>query len=190
MRIELQNTFVELRGEQNPVAIAVLDALRSNGATVGAVAPVPDILIVSLPLLPVAGYDPAAQLQSARATGEAMFARGSGRVLFLVSAAAGMPIRRHAEFSVAMAGVLATVRTMALQLGPNGLVNARGVGAIGEPLVAGDAAMIGHASVKRPGSVTEVADTALFFCDPLNSYTTGQMLSLDGGWSAGYGRNF
>ena len=190
MRIELQNSFVELRGEQNPVAVAVLDALRSNGATVGAVAPVPDILIVSLPLLPVAGYDPAAQLQSARATGEAMFARGSGRVLFLVSAAAGMPMRRHAEFSVAMAGVLATVRTMAMQLGPKVLVNALGVGAIGEPLLAGDAAMLGHASVKRPGSVAEVADTALFFCDPLNSYTTGQMLSVDGGWSAGYGRNF
>lgn len=190
MRIELQNTFIELRGEQNPIAEAVLDALRSNGATVGAVAPVPDILVVSLPLLPVAGYDPTAQLQAARTTGEAMFARGSGRVLFLVSAAAGMPMRRHPEFSVAMAGVLATVRTMAMQLGPKVLVNALGVGAVGEPLQAGDAAMLGHASVKRPGSVAEIADTALFFCDPRNSYTTGQLLAVDGGWSAGYGRSF
>jgi NAD(P)-dependent dehydrogenase (short-subunit alcohol dehydrogenase family) len=190
MRTELNNTFVELRGEQNPVAAAVLDALRGNGATVGAVAPVPDILIVSMPLLPIAGYDPALLPQGARSVGDAMFARGSGRILFLISAAAGMPMRRHPEFSVAMAGVLATVRTMAMQLGPKVLVNALGVGAIGEPLVAGDAAMLGHASVKRPGSVTEVVDTALFFCDPLNSYTTGQMLSVDGGWSAGYGRNF
>lgn len=61
---------------------------------------------------------------------------------------------------------------------------------MGEPLLAGDPAMLGHASVKRPGTVAEVADTALFFCDPLNSYTTGQLLSVDGGWSAGYGRNF
>jgi NAD(P)-dependent dehydrogenase (short-subunit alcohol dehydrogenase family) len=190
MQIELQNTFVELRGEQNPVTAAILDALRRNGATVGAVAPVPDILIVSLPLLPVAGNEPAPHLQAAREAGEAMFARGSGRILFLVSAAAGMPMRRHAEFSVAMAGVLATVRTMAMQLGPAVLVNALGVGAIGEALVAGDAAMLGHASVKRPGTVAEVVDTALFFCDPLNSYTTGQLLSVDGGWSAGYGRNF
>ncbi|HEV2516301.1 MAG TPA: SDR family oxidoreductase [Devosia sp.] len=190
MRIELENTFVELRGEQNAIAMAVLDALRASGATVDAVAPVPDILIVSLPLLPDAEFDPAMQLASARASGAAMFSRGSGRILFLVSAAAGMPMRRHAEFSVSMAGVMATVRTMAMQLGPRVLVNALGVGAVGEPLLAGDAAMLGHASVKRPGTVAEVADTALFFCDPLNSYTTGQLLSVDGGWSAGYGRNF
>lgn len=190
MRIELKHSFVELRGEPNPVAAAALDALWANGATVGAVAPVPDILIISMPLLPVAGYDPAPLLQAARSVGDAMFARGIGRILFLVSAAAGMPMRRHPEFSVAMAGVLATVRTMAMQLGPKVLVNAVGVGAVGEPLVAGDAAMLGHASVKRPGSVAEVADTVLFFCDPLNTYTTGQMLSADGGWSAGYGRNF
>lgn len=190
MRIELRNTFVELRGDHNLVAAAALDALRANGATVEPVAPVPDILLVSLPLLPVADYDVTTWLQAARSTGDAMFARGSGRILFLVSAAVGMPMRRHPEFSVAMAGVLATVRTMAMQLGPKVLVNAVGVGAVGEPLVAGDAAMLGHASVKRVGSVAEITDTVLFFCDSLNSYTTGQMLSVDGGWSAGYGRNF
>ncbi|MDB5539529.1 MAG: pteridine reductase [Devosia sp.] len=190
MRIELQNTFVALRGEHSPLSAAALDALRTNGATVETVAPMPDILLVSLPLLPVVGYDPAPLLKAARRTGDAMFARGSGRILFLVSAAAGMPMRRHPDFSVAMAGVLATVRTMAMQLGPKVLVNAVGVGAVGEPLLAGDAAMLGHASVKRPGSAAEVTDTVLFFCDPLNTYTTGQMLSVDGGWSAGYGRNF
>ena len=36
----------------------------------------------------------------------------------------------------------------------------------------------------------EAVAAALFFCDPLNSYTTGQMLGVDGGWAAGYGRNF
>jgi NAD(P)-dependent dehydrogenase (short-subunit alcohol dehydrogenase family) len=190
MRIDLNNTVVELRGEQNPVAAATLDALKANGATIDATARLPDILILSLPLLPVAEFAPLPLQQIARSTGDAMFARGSGRILFLVSAAAGMPMRRHPEFSVAMAGVLATVHTMAMQLGPKVLVNAIGVGAVGEPLVAGDAAMLGHASVKRPGAVAEVADTVLFFCDPLNTYTTGQMLSVDGGWSAGYGRSF
>jgi len=190
MRIELQNTSVELRGDHNPVATATLAALRANGASLEAAAPLPDILVISLPLLPVAGYDPAPLLQAARQAGDAMFARGAGRILFLVSAAAGMPMRRHSEFSVAMAGVMATVRTMAMQLGPKVLVNAVGVGAVGEPLLAGDAAMLGHASVKRPGTIAEVTDTVLFFCDPLNTYTTGQMLSVDGGWSVGYGRSF
>lgn len=190
MQIALQNTFAELLGDPNPVAGAIRDALRANGATIESVAPVPDILLVSMPLLPVAGYDPSTLLGVARRTGDAMFARGSGRIIFLVSAAAGMPMRRHPEFSVAMAGVVATVRTLAMQLGPKVLVNAVGVGAVGEPLVAGDAAMLAHASVKRPGSVAEITDTVLFFCDPLNTYTTGQMLSVDGGWSAGYARSF
>ena len=51
-------------------------------------------------------------------------------------------------------------------------------------------ALLGHASVPRAGTIDEVAAAALFFCDPLNSYTTGQMLAVDGGWMAGYGRNF
>lgn len=190
MQIELQNILVELRGALNPVAEACLEALAANGAMLDASARLPDILVVSLPLLPVEAFDPAPLLQIARRTGDAMFARGSGRIVFLVSAAAGMPMRRHPAFSVAMASVLATVRTLAMRLGPHVLVNAVGAGAIGEPLLAGDAAMLGHASVKRPGTVAEVTDTVLFFCDPLNTYTTGQMLSVDGGWSAGYGRNF
>lgn len=190
MQIELKSSSVELRGETNPVALACLNALAANGATIGAVTLLPDILLVSLPLLPVEVLDPTALLATARTTGESMVARGSGRVVFLVSAAAGMPMRRHPAFSVAMASVMATVRTLAMQLGPHVLVNAVGVGAVGAPLVAGDTAMLGHASVKRPGTVAEVTDTVLFYCDPLNTYTTGQLLSVDGGWSAGYARNF
>lgn len=190
MRIDLDNKLVALRGERNPVAAATLDALRFNGATIVDASGLPDILIVSLPLLPVERFDPTPLLQAARVAAEAMFERGHGRVLFLVSAMAGMPMRRHPAFSVAMSGVVATVRTLAMQFGPKVLANAIGVGAVGEPLVSGDAAMLSHASVKRGGAVSEVTDTVLFFCDPLNTYTTGQMLSVDGGWSAGYGRNF
>ena len=196
MQIELQGKIVELAGETSAVTKSVMDAVAANGGAVemGA-ATVADILIVSFPLLPLAPYDPSVLLETAKITGEAMAARGSGRIVFLVSAAAGMPMRRHPEFSVAMAGVMATVRTLAMRLGPHVLVNAVGVGAVavgavGEALVAGDAAMLGHASVKRPGTIAEITDTVLFFCDPLNTYATGQMLSVDGGWSAGYGRSF
>jgi NAD(P)-dependent dehydrogenase (short-subunit alcohol dehydrogenase family) len=38
--------------------------------------------------------------------------------------------------------------------------------------------------------VDEVCATALFLCDPLNTYLTGQFLCVDGGWAAGYGRSF
>jgi NAD(P)-dependent dehydrogenase (short-subunit alcohol dehydrogenase family) len=191
MRVELNSVRVTLIGDHNPVAAAALVALRANGATVNDLASkVPDILVVSLPLLPVEGYAPDPLLQGARTTGAQMVERGNGRIVFLASAMAGMPTRRHATFSVGMAALVATVRTLAMECGPRVLVNAVGVGAVGEPLVAGDATMLSHASIKRSGTVQEVTDTLLFFCDPLNTYTTGQMLSVDGGWSVGYGRNF
>ena len=42
----------------------------------------------------------------------------------------------------------------------------------------------------RPGPLAEVVAAVLFLCDPANTYTTGQLLAVDGGWMAGYGRNF
>ena len=191
MKIELKNVLVALIGERNPIAAAALDALQANGARVSNVATaVPDILIACPPLLPVESYDPAPLMQSARTAATKMVERGNGRIVFLVSAVAGMPTRRHPAFSVAMAGLVATVRTLAMECGPKVLVNAVGVGAVGEPLVAGDATMLSHASINRSGTVQEITNTLLFFCDPLNTYTTGQLLSVDGGWSVGYGRNF
>ena len=189
MHVDLSGTTFSLLGDINPVTAALRDALVANGATLGDETD-PDMLILSFPLLPAEGIATDALLARAESIGEAMAQRGHGRILAIISAAAGMPMRRHPDYSRKMAGVLTTVRTLAMRLGPHVLVNAVGVGAIGEPVVAGDAAMLGHASVKRPGTVAEVVDTALFFADPLNTYTTGQMLSVDGGWSAGYGRNF
>jgi NAD(P)-dependent dehydrogenase (short-subunit alcohol dehydrogenase family) len=189
VRINLTGKRIRLIGDNNPVTAAVLEALGANGAA-PANSTVPDIELVSFPLLPTADIEPRPLLAQALATCEAMSSGGQGRLVFIVSAAAAMPMRRHPQFSVAMAAVLATVRTLAMAHGPNVLVNAVGVGAVGEPLIAGDSAMLGHASVKRSGMIGEVVDTVLFFCDPLNTYTTGQMLAVDGGWSAGYGRNF
>lgn len=189
MQIDLHGSSLALEGDDNAVAKALRTALLANGAAMST-GGLPDLLILSFPLLPVEGADVAPPLGRAEEAGAAMFERGHGRILCLVSAIGAMPMRRHSDFSLRMAGVGTTVRTLAMRLGPRVLVNALGVGAVGEPLVAGDAAMLSHASVKRPGTIAEVVDTALFFADPLNSYTTGQMLAVDGGWTAGYGRNF
>ncbi|MEO9228764.1 MAG: SDR family oxidoreductase [Devosia sp.] len=192
MQIDLNGIMVQLNGESGEIASAVQQALIANGATIttSAATTVADILIMLLPLLPHDGLNLAPVLHAARSAAEAMQNRGSGRIIFVLSAVAGMPMRRHGDYSVQMAGALAEMRTLAMQCGPAVLVNAVGVGAIGEPLLAGEAAMLGHASVKRAGTIVEVVDTVLFFCDPDNTYTTGQMLSVDGGWSAGYGRSF
>ena len=39
-------------------------------------------------------------------------------------------------------------------------------------------------------SVEEIAQGALFLADPDNTYVTGHILVVDGGWTAGYVRNF
>lgn len=192
MRVDLGGLRIGFQGDVNPVADLVVARMAANGAIVmqSETASVPDILLISLPLLPVERIV-TAPLQAVTATmGDQMVARGSGRIIFLLSAAAAMPMRRHPHYSMDMAAMLTLMRALAMRLAPGVLVNAVGVGAIGDPLVAGDAAMVGHASVGRAGRIEEVADTVLFLSDPANSYLTGQMLTVDGGWSAGYGRNF
>ena len=100
-------------------------------------------------------------------------------------------MRRHPDFSREMAAAVTVMRTLAMEFAPKVLVNAVGFGVIEtDMLVSGDPAQLTHASVGRTGTLDEAIAPVLFFCDPDNTYTTGQMLAVDGGWTAGYGRNF
>jgi NAD(P)-dependent dehydrogenase (short-subunit alcohol dehydrogenase family) len=192
MQVALEDKSLAVTGDRNPVLSLTQDRLCANGARLLApdASGVPDILLVSFPLLPVEEAETGPQHMIAEAMAAAMADRGQGRIVFLLSAIAAMPMRRHAGYAVAQAAALARMRGLAMRHGPSVLVNAVGVGAIGDPLVAGDGAMVGHTAVRRAGTPLDVADTVLFLCDPANTYLTGQMLAVDGGWSAGYGRNF
>ena len=187
MQIDLDGQIIAFAGDHNAVADAAFSALLANGGREG---PDADLLLVSMPLVADEAVDVSALLDAVRDEAARMADGEGGRCIFIVSAAAGMPMRRYPRFSAQMATVMAAVRGLAMSHGPKVLVNAVGVGAVGEPVVAGDAAMLSHASIKRPAAIDEIVDTVLFFADPLNSYTTGQMLAVDGGWMAGYGRNF
>lgn len=189
MKIEATGTSVGVVGVKGPILAATLEALRTNGAKI-VNSSTPDILLVSLPLMPADAIDVATPMAAARSSAALMAARGSGRIVCLLSGIAGLPMRRHPAYSAAMAMALADLRGLAMSFGPQVLVNGVGVGLIGDPLVAGDRAMLTHVPVDRSGTIDEVVAAVLFFCDPLNTYSTGQMLSVDGGWSAGYGRDF
>lgn len=192
MEIDLDGATIALHGSANPIAEAALAALIASGGHSAIATQTPDILLVSFLLHPEASAEDArAAYDDARQVAVAMAARGSGRIVFLLSAMAGMPMRRHPGFSMDHAGMLTGMRTLAMEFGPKVLVNAVGVGAIGDKAaLSGDVAMLSHVPVGRAGTIEEAVAVVLFFCDPLNSYTTGQMLSVDGGWTAGYGRNF
>ena len=196
MQVDIGGRRAGILGARHAVAEAVAEALAANGAAVEwpggeAEAGDADILVLSHPLL--AGPEDAGTLVRAAArAAPAMAARGGGRIVHLLSAMGVMPMRRHAAFSAAAAALTASVRGLAMNAAPHVLVNAVAAGPIeeGGMLAAGDAAMLSHVPLGRAGSAGDIAHAVLFLVDPLNSYTTGQVLVVDGGWAAGYGRNF
>ena len=201
MEIEIAGRAARILGAHNAIAEAVADALARNGATVAwGEAPggnpagdaTPDILVLSHALAPDAAHRPDALAASAEAVAAAMVARGSGRIVHLVSAAGLVPMRRHPTWSAAHAGAIAAMWGLAMASGPAVQVNAVAVGRIEAAdagAATGDAAMLSHVPLGRAGNAEDVAN-AVLFVDPLNSYTTGQSLAVDGGWTTGYGRNF
>ena len=92
---------------------------------------------------------------------------------------------------------------MALELGADGItVNAVAPGSIltegTKKLFYGDDGLfresvqqlLAHVPVGRPGDVAEVAHCVLFLAAPESSYVNGAVLTVDGGWTAGYAREF
>jgi NAD(P)-dependent dehydrogenase (short-subunit alcohol dehydrogenase family) len=132
-----------------------------------------------------------------------MIAQGWGRIINIASVVGLVPLRLQSAFVAAKAGVVNLTRSMALELGPQGvLVNGIAPGSIltegTKQLFYGDdgkfrdraAALLAHIPVGRPGTVEEVAHAALFLAAPESSYINGHILTVDGGWTAGYTREF
>ncbi len=90
-----------------------------------------------------------------------------------------------------MSAAVAAMRCLSMTAAPEVAVNALGFGRIDcDGAEIGDGAMLTHVPLGRPGRLDEAVAAILFMADPKNSYTTGQLLVVDGGWSTGYGRNF
>ena len=50
--------------------------------------------------------------------------------------------------------------------------------------------LLDHIPLGRPGEAHEIAHAALFLAAPESSYVNGHVLTVDGGWTAGYTREF
>jgi NAD(P)-dependent dehydrogenase (short-subunit alcohol dehydrogenase family) len=138
-----------------------------------------------------------------KAASAIMRAQKRGRIINIASIAGLVPLRLQCAFVAAKAGVVNLTRAMALELGPHGvLVNGIAPGSTltegTRKLFYGDDGMwkesvqrmLDHVPLGRPGTVDEIAVAALFLADPENSYMNGHVLTVDGGWTAGYTRDF
>ena len=195
MEIDLGGMTAALIGVRQDVARSAFDALKASGAVAADPSAPPDILFAAFDLAEPGANDDAAAFDQIAATGHAMQARGHGRIVFLVSVLGVVPSRRSGALSARAAAQIAVARHLAMTLAPQVLVNVVAAGLIGDPadasgVLAGDASMLSHMPIGRAGRSDEIANAVLFLCDPANTYTTGHVLVADGGWSAGYARDF
>lgn len=140
---------------------------------------------------------------ASRAVVPAMLRNKRGRIVNISSIAGLVPLRLQSAFVAAKAGVVNLTRSMALELGPQGiLVNAV---APGSTLTAGTealfygpdgaytekaASLLSHIPLGRPARPEEIAYAVLFLVAPEASYVNGAILTVDGGWTAGYARDW
>ena len=138
-----------------------------------------------------------------RAVVPAMLRNPGGRIVNISSIAGLVPLRLQSAFVAAKAGVVNLTRSMALELGPQGiLVNAV---APGSTLTEGTRALfygpdgaysekatslLAHIPLGRPAEPAEIAHAVLFLVSPEASYVNGAVLTVDGGWTAGYTRDW
>lgn len=135
-----------------------------------------------------------------RAALQPMLASGKGgRIINIASVVGLAAMRLQSPFVAAKAGIIHLTRSMALELGPQGvLTNAIAPGSImsegtralfygADGKFAGRTAeFMQHLPLGRPGTADEIAEVALFLASPGASYINGQVLAVDGGWTAGY----
>jgi 3-oxoacyl-[acyl-carrier protein] reductase len=136
-----------------------------------------------------------------RATANGMVKRKSGTIINISSVLGMVPIRLQSPYAAAKAAVINFSRSIALELAPFGIrVNVIAPGSI---LTKGTAAlfynpeaqklsdtMLSIIPMGRPGTPEEVADAALFLVSSSSSYITGTVLTVDGGWTAGFAREW
>jgi NAD(P)-dependent dehydrogenase (short-subunit alcohol dehydrogenase family) len=134
-----------------------------------------------------------------RAVLPSMVERGQGRIVNIASVVGVTAMRLQSPFVAAKAGIIHLTRSMALELGPKGiLVNSLAPGSVltegTKQLFYGEdgtfraqmAGFMQHVPLGRPAHVEEIAEAILFLCAPANSYMTGHLIMVDGGWTAGF----
>jgi 3-oxoacyl-[acyl-carrier protein] reductase len=138
-----------------------------------------------------------------RAVAAAMRARKSGAIVNIASVLGLVPMRLQSSYVAAKSGVVNLTKSMAIELATDGIrVNAVAPGStategwqswIKDPSSEVQdlhKSLMSHIPMGRPASTQEIANGVLFLSSPAASYVTGHTLVIDGGWTAGYARDW
>ena len=177
-------------------ALGGLDVLVNNAGIAGPTAPIEDVTPAALDA--TLQVDLAAMFHCARRAVPALRAAGGGSIVNLSSAAGkfGFPLR--SPYAAAKWGVVGFTRTLAMELGPDGIrVNAILPGLVEGPrirsVLAAKAAAAGvgdnvqteralsGVSLRCFVSQQDIANMALYLCSPFGATISGQAISVDGG---------
>jgi NAD(P)-dependent dehydrogenase (short-subunit alcohol dehydrogenase family) len=133
-----------------------------------------------------------------RAVSAVMLKQASGRIINVSSVLGVVPARLQCAYTAAKAGVSHLTRTMAIELGAQGiLTNAVAPGSVvtagtealfyGKDAIQADRAkrLLAHIPMGRAATVDEIGNMILFLAGPEAGYINGQVICVDGGWSAG-----
>lgn len=137
-------------------------------------------------------------LLCAQAAIPALRRAGGGSIIFTASVQATHSLPGCVVYAAAKAGLVAAARTLALEVGPEGIrVNAVSPGTFDTPMLTRDLGDLGIPeqedflqrvrdanTLRRIGAPEELGDAVVFLAGPRSSYVTGTNLVIDGGFTA------
>ena len=136
-----------------------------------------------------------------RVVSAGMVKQRRGAIVNIGSVLGLIPIRLQSAFSAAKAGMLNFTRSHSLEVGPYGVrVNGIAPGSIltegtkslfyNEEAKRLSESLISHIPLGRPGEPQDIANAVLYLSSDDASYVTGHVLVVDGGWTAGFAREW
>lgn len=202
----MQQTHPAARVFAHSFDITALDKIPSLVEIIHQNMPTIDILVNNAganPRLPIEQITPAIWQQTidvnlsaaffmAQAIVPDMKKQGWGRILNLASLQSTLAFRNGAAYGAGKSGVAQLTRAMAREWSCYGInANAIAPGFFPTDLTAPvfeDPAsaqqLANRTAIGRNGKLEELAGAVLLLCSPASSYITGQVLPIDGGWTA------